>query len=192
MRDWNIPNAITASRIALIVVFGFLLVTHRDGWAIAVLAFAGVTDFLDGYLARKWNQTTDLGRILDPAADRILTIVVVVGLALRDIVPWWLVAVLLARDVVVGLALLWGKSRGTAAPRVTLMGKVATFALYVALPLAYLAFDRWPAVHSVAIILAVAASVLYWASGLGYVRAVASQQGSGASPTDENARAHLE
>ncbi len=192
MRQLNLPNAITASRIALIFVFGYLLITHRDGWAIAVLAIAGVSDFLDGYLARKWNQATELGRILDPAADRILTVVVVLGLAVRHIIPWWLVVILLARDLVVGLALLWGKHHGLPAPQVTFMGKTATFVLYVALPLAYLAFERWDAVHTVAIILAVAGAVLYWASGLGYVRSVISGERSGSSPTDAEQQASLE
>jgi len=106
MQVWTIPNIITMARIVLIFIFGYLLVTEQDGWAITVLAIAGVSDFLDGYLARRWNQSTDLGRILDPAADRILTVVVVLGLAYRQIIPWWLVVILLARDVVVGVALL--------------------------------------------------------------------------------------
>lgn len=192
MRAWNIPNAITIARILLIVVFGYLLMTHRDGWAIAVLALAGISDFLDGYLARKWNQATELGRILDPAADRILTVVVVLGLAIRDIIPWWLVVFLLARDVVVGVALLVGRRRGIAAPQVTFIGKTATFVLYFALPLAYLAFERWDTVHMVAIVVATLAGALYWASGIGYVRAVLSGEHSGDSPTDENQQAHLE
>ena len=103
----TVPNGITLARIALIVVFGVLLVARHDGWAITALAIAGVSDFLDGYLARKLNQTSELGRILDPAADRLLTIVVVIGLAWRDIIPWWLLVALLARDVVKGIAMLW-------------------------------------------------------------------------------------
>jgi len=171
MRVWTVPNVITMARIVLIVVFGILLVTEHDGWAITVLAIAGVSDFLDGYLARRWNQSTELGRILDPAADRILTVVVVLGLALREIIPWWLVAILLARDVVVGVALLVGRKRGNAAPQVQMSGKVATAILYVTLPLAYLAFERWPLIHAGAIVGAAVAAVIYWVSGIGYVRA---------------------
>ena len=114
---WTIPNIISMFRIVLIVVFAFLLATDHDGWAIAVLAVAGFSDFFDGYLARRWNQVTKLGRILDPTADRMLTIAVVLGLGLRGIIPWWLVAVLFARDIVVGVALLWARKHNTTRPR---------------------------------------------------------------------------
>src|SRR6188768_3963457 len=100
-------------RIALIVVFTVLLANENDGWAIAALAAAGISDFLDGYLARRWNQVTKLGRVLDPTADRMLTIAVVLGLGIRGIIPWWLVAVLFARDVVVAIALLWARKHNT-------------------------------------------------------------------------------
>lgn len=166
----NVPNAITLVRIALIGVFGVLLVQGHDAWAITALAVAGASDFLDGFLARKLNQTSSWGAVLDPAADRILTVVVVVGLAWRDIIPWWLVVVLLARDVMVGMSLLWLKSRKGALPAVTFVGKSATFGLYFALPLAYLAYDRWELWHTIALVLAVVAAVLYWLSGIQYVQ----------------------
>src|SRR5664279_5288456 len=114
-------------RIVLIVAFAVLLARHVDGWAITALVAAGVSDFFDGFLARRWNQVTTLGRVLDPAADRLLTLAVVIGLGLRGIIPWWLVGVLLARDVVVGVALLIGRRRGVGTPRVTFVGKAATF-----------------------------------------------------------------
>lgn len=166
---WTIPNAISALRIVLIGVFVVLLASGHDAWAIAALAVAGVSDFLDGYLARRWNQVTALGRVLDPAADRLLTIAVVLGLALRSIIPWWLVALLLARDIVVGIALLIGKRRGVESAQVTFSGKLATLLLYVFLPLAYIGYDRWDVVHGVAIVGAVASAAVYWWAGLGYV-----------------------
>lgn len=169
---WTIPNAISALRIVLIVVFAVLISSHRDGWAIAALAGAGVSDFLDGYLARRWGQVTALGRVLDPAADRLLTIAVVVGLASRAIIPWWLVVILLARDAVVGAALVYGRRAGVDTPQVTRIGKWATAGLYFFLPLAYLAFERWGLVHTLAVVGAAFASVLYWVAGIGYVRDV--------------------
>ncbi len=170
--QFTLPNAITMARIALIVVFGFLLVAHHDGWAITALAIAGVSDFLDGYLARKLNQTTALGRILDPAADRLLTVVVIIGLAWREIIPWWLVAVLLARDVVMAIALLWLRGRSTETPTVTFLGKSATFALYVFLPLSYLAYERWDVVHAIAIWGAAFSAIAYWGSAVQYLSQV--------------------
>jgi cardiolipin synthase len=165
----TVPNIITLARIGLIVVFGVLLVRSVDGWAITVLAVAGASDFVDGFLARKLGQTSELGRFLDPAADRLLTVVVVLGLAWRDIIPWWLVVLLLSRDVVMGIALLWWRRRGAATPRVTFLGKSATFALYVSLPLSYLAYERWEGVHSFAIVAAAVSSTAYWGSALQYL-----------------------
>jgi len=174
---WTLPNAISALRLVLIVVFVVMLAAHQDVWAFVALVVAGVSDLLDGYLARKWNQVTVLGRILDPAADRLLTIAVVLGFALRGIIPWWLLAVLFARDIVVGIALLYGRRRGIESPQVTWTGKWATGMLYVSLPLAYLGYDRWYGVWVFAIVSATAAAVVYWIAGLGYVRDVIRRAG---------------
>lgn len=186
---WTIPNIISMFRIVLIVVFAMLLATENDGWAIAALAVAGFSDFFDGYLARRWNQVTKLGRILDPTADRLLTVAVVLGLGLRGIIPWWLVAVLFARDIVVGAVLLWGRKQHTDTPQVTMVGKWATGLLYFFLPLAYLAvvaFESATWLHTIAIIGATVAAALYWASGLGYVRDVRNRA-AGKPPRDEAA-----
>lgn len=167
---WTFPNVISMLRIALIGAFTVLLISHQDALAFTTLALAAVSDFADGYLARKWNQVTALGRLLDPAADRLLTVAVVLGLATRDILPWWFVVVVLLRDATVGLALLWGKRKSVATAQVTFMGKLATLLLYIFLPLAYLAYDRWDMVHGLAIVGATASSALYWWAGIGYVR----------------------
>lgn len=166
----TVPNAITMVRLALILAFGVLLARHHDAWAITTLAIAGVSDFFDGFLARKLKQTSPLGAVLDPAADRLLTVVVVLGLALRDIIPWWLVGILLARDIVMAVTLLWLRSKTTATPKVTRLGKWATFGLYVFLPLSYLAFERWDAVHTLAIVGSLVAAVAYWGAAGQYVR----------------------
>ncbi len=168
-RVWTIPNIISMLRIVLIVAFGALLARHADGWAIIALVVAGVSDFFDGFLARRWNQVTTLGRVLDPTADRLLTLSVVIGLGLRAIIPWWLVAVLLARDVVVGIALLVGKRRGVGTPQVTFVGKAATFGLYWFLPLSYLAYGHSDFWHAVGIWGSAASAAVYWYAGLGYV-----------------------
>ena len=96
---------------------------------------SGVTDFLDGWLARKLNQQSALGQILDPVADRLYILAVVIGLALRDIIPWWLAVSLPLRDL-----LLWGlvpllRTRGYSALPVHFLGKAATFNLLYAFPL---------------------------------------------------------
>ncbi len=167
---WTIPNVISLVRIALIVVFIALIVGRHDAWAITALITAGVSDFLDGYLARRWNQVSRLGRILDPAADRLLTFAVVVGLAARGVIPWWLTGVLLLRDALVGLALLIARSRGVESSQVTFVGKAATFGLYAFLPWMYIAFlAGWEVAGTVFFVGTLAASVLYWVSGVGYL-----------------------
>lgn len=179
------------ARIVLIGVFGWLMIAGYDLWAIAALVVAGVSDFLDGFLARRWNQVTKLGGILDPTADRLLTIVVVLALAIRGIIPWWLLAVLFARDIVVGLALLYARRKHIDVPEVTFIGKSATFALYFFLPLAFLAFDRWDTVHVIAIVGATLTAVLYWISGAMYVKDVVTrsrkESRAGASTSGHNA-----
>ncbi len=172
-RVWTIPNIISMLRIVLIVAFAVLLARRADGWAIIALVAAGVSDFFDGFLARRWNQVTTLGRVLDPAADRLLTLAVVIGLGLRGIIPWWLVGLLLARDVVVGVALLIGRRRGVGTPQVTFIGKAATFGLYWFLPLSYLAYGHSDTWHAIGIWGGAASAAAYWCAGLGYVRDVA-------------------
>ncbi|WP_159449644.1 CDP-alcohol phosphatidyltransferase family protein [Demequina sp. NBRC 110057] len=167
---WTVPNVISFVRILLIAVFGGLFIGEQDVAAIIVLACAGFSDFLDGFLARRWNQVTALGRLLDPAADRLLTLVVVLGLAIRDVIPWWLVIILMARDAMVGTALLYGRSRKIRSPHVTFVGKAATFCLYITLPLAYVGYEVATWLNVLAIVLSLGAAVLYWISGVGYVQ----------------------
>lgn len=170
---WTVPNAISMVRLALIVVFAVLFAARQDGWAIAALAAAGISDFLDGFLARRWHQVTRLGRLLDPAADRLLTVAMVLALAARGFIPWWLVAVLLVRDALVAATLVIAHHHHVESSQVTYVGKAATFGLYVCLPGAYLsmvALADWPWLHTLAIVGATMAAVLYWWSGAWYIR----------------------
>ena len=83
--EWTIPNALSLVRIALIPVFMVLYLTHNDGWAFAMLALSGVTDVLDGFIARHYNQITDCGKLLDPLSDKLTQIAVVIALTTRHI-----------------------------------------------------------------------------------------------------------
>lgn len=135
-RVWTIPNVLSALRLAGVPVFLWLVLgVEEDGWALALLMFSGITDFLDGWLARKLDQQTVIGQILDPVADRLYILAVVVGLALRDIIPWWMAISLPLRDL-----LMWGlvpilRTRGYSALPVHFLGKAATFNLLYAFPL---------------------------------------------------------
>ena len=138
-RVLTVPNAISLLRLALVPVFAVLIITHHDVAALAVLAFSALTDWLDGVAARVLDQVSKLGQVLDPAADRLFILVTLFALAWRDIVPLWLLIVILARDVLM-MSLLPGLTRlGYGPLPVNFMGKAATFALLYAFPLLLLA-----------------------------------------------------
>ena len=136
----TVPNAISVIRLLGVPVFLWLvLVRQADVWAIVVLVVSGVSDYLDGYLARRLNQTSRFGQVLDPVADRLYILSTVVGLAARHVIPLWFAVLLPLRDV-----LLWGlapalRKRGYGPMPVHFLGKVATAALLYAFPLLLLA-----------------------------------------------------
>ncbi|GAA1193722.1 CDP-diacylglycerol--glycerol-3-phosphate 3-phosphatidyltransferase [Prauserella alba] len=130
------PNLLSILRLAGVPVFLWLLLgPHADGWALAILVFSGLTDWLDGKLARWLNQMSRLGQLLDPAADRLYIVATLVAFLLRDIVPWWAVGVLLLREGVAGICVLVLRYNRFAPPEVTYVGKGATFVLMYAFPL---------------------------------------------------------
>jgi cardiolipin synthase len=135
-RVWTVPNAISFLRLLGVPLFLWLVLgPEADGWALFVLMLSGVTDYLDGYLARRLNQTSRLGQVLDPVADRLYILAVVIGLALRDIVPWWFAVLLPLRDVLLWVLVPILRTRGYSALPVHFLGKAATFNLLYAFPL---------------------------------------------------------
>jgi cardiolipin synthase (CMP-forming) len=171
-RVWTLPNLISFLRLAGVPVFLWLVLgPEADGWALGLLMLSGVTDFLDGYLARRLGQTSQLGQILDPVADRLYILAVVIGLALREIIPWWVALILPLRDL-----LLWGlvpflRTRGYSALPVHFLGKAATFNLLYAFPLLLLG-DGTGVVASLADVFGWAFAIwgigLYWWAGVIY------------------------
>ncbi|WP_130348734.1 CDP-alcohol phosphatidyltransferase family protein [Herbihabitans rhizosphaerae] len=136
----TVPNVLSIIRLAGVPLFLWLLLGPKaDGWALAVLVASGITDWLDGKIARWLNQASKFGAMLDPAADRLYTAATLIAFVIRDIVPWWVAALLVARDLIVG-ACIWLLGRaGFAPPEVTYVGKAATFNLMYAFPLLLLA-----------------------------------------------------
>jgi len=133
---WTLPNLLSMIRLAGVPVFLWLVLgPEADGWALALLMVSGFTDFADGWLARKLNQTSVLGQVLDPVADRLYILAVVVGLALRDIIPWWLAVSLPLRDVLMLFLVPALRTRGYTSLPVHFLGKAATFNLLYAFPL---------------------------------------------------------
>ncbi len=136
-RILTIPNALSVLRLAGVPVFLWLVLgPHRDGIALLLLIVSGLTDYLDGKLARLLNQSSKLGALLDPTADRLYIASTVIALTIRGIIPVWLLIVLVARDDVLlafGPVLL-RMGYGIALP-VHFLGKAATFNLLYAFPL---------------------------------------------------------
>jgi cardiolipin synthase len=133
---WTIPNGLSVLRLLGVPLFLWLLLgPHADGWALTVLAVSGFTDWADGVLARRLNQMSRFGALLDPAADRLYILATLVGLVLRHVIPLWIAIVLVGRDVVVGLALPPLRKAGYSPPEVHYLGKAATFSLLYAFPL---------------------------------------------------------
>ena len=132
----NVPNLLSLSRLVLVPVFLWLLLgPEADGWAILVLMYSGATDYFDGKIARAWNQTSRLGELLDPVADRLYILATLYAFVVRDIVPWWLAAILVGRDLVLTVTLLVLRSVGSGPLPVHFLGKAATFNLLYAFPL---------------------------------------------------------
>lgn len=136
----TVPNAISTARLVGVPLFLYLLLgPHDDLAALFVLILAGVSDWADGVLARRLNQYSRLGELLDPAADRLYILATLLGLVLRDIIPWWLAALIVGRDLVLGVALVVLRRYGYGPLPVHYLGKAATFNLLYAFPFLLLA-----------------------------------------------------
>jgi cardiolipin synthase len=136
----TVPNALSVLRLLGVPLFLWLLLgPHADIAALIVLAVSGFTDWADGVLARMLNQTSKLGALLDPAADRLYILATLVGLTLRHIIPWWLAAIIVGRDLLLSFTLPVLRRHGYGPPPVHYLGKAATFNLLYAFPLLLLA-----------------------------------------------------
>jgi len=135
-RVWTLPNALSVLRLLGVPVFLYLLLgPHADGWALLLLIASGITDYLDGKLARLLNQTSKLGALLDPAADRLYVLSTLIAFVLRDVVPWWVAALIIGRDLMLLATVPLLRSRGLDVLPVHYLGKAATFCLLYAFPL---------------------------------------------------------
>jgi cardiolipin synthase len=162
----SIPNMLSILRLLLVPVFLWLLIVDQFLIAFLVLMFASFTDWLDGFIARKFNQITSLGKVLDPSADRLFILATLIGLTVNEIIPAWLAIVIVARDILLLVGYPISASHGYGPLPVHFLGKAATFALLYALPLLLLA-DVWPSAE--AVILPLAWGFAYWGIGLYWV-----------------------
>jgi cardiolipin synthase len=165
-RVLTVPNAISMARLAGVPVFLWLvLVPQADWWAVGLLIASALSDWLDGKLARAWNQESRLGQVLDPAADRLYIAATLIALAVRAIIPWWLVAVLVSRELVLGLTLLVLRRHSFGPLQVSFLGKAATLCLLYAFPLLFLGSHAGTAALAARVTgwaFAIWGSALYW------------------------------
>ncbi|MDP1821303.1 MAG: CDP-alcohol phosphatidyltransferase family protein [Acidimicrobiales bacterium] len=146
-RVLTIPNVITVVRLSLLPVFLWLLFGRDDRASAAwLLAALGTTDFLDGYIARHFDQVSELGKVLDPIADRLLFFVGIGGILLDGSVPIWFAVAVLVREIGIAAATLVLAAMGASRIDVTWFGKAGAFGLMMAFPL-FLASESsldWP------------------------------------------------
>lgn len=176
-RVLTVPNLISFARLLGVPLFLYLfLATDEWVWAIVILAVGGLSDWVDGYAARRLHQVSRLGELLDPFADRLYILATIFAFTAKGVLPWVFTIALLAREVVLGVCLLILKRYGYGPLPVHYVGKTATFILLMAFPVLLLATETdWAHtfVYSSGWALAWWGIVLYWVAGLFYVVQVA-------------------
>jgi cardiolipin synthase len=169
-RIWTVPNLISFVRLLGVPLFLYLLLgPQADVAAVVVLALGGTTDWVDGYVARRTNTVSRLGELLDPFADRLYILAILIGFTIRGVVPWWLTIALLSREAVLAVALLVLRRYGYGPPAVHYVGKTGTFVLLVAFPVILLA-RAVPSIDAVAG--PIGWGLAWWALGLYWAAAV--------------------
>jgi len=171
-RVLTLPNALSILRLVGVPVFLWAILAEHDVVALLTLTVSGASDYLDGKIARRFGLESRLGQLLDPLADRLYIATTLFGLAWRDIIPWWLVVLLVGREVLLAAVLWWLRRFGQVGLPVHFVGKAATFSLLYAFPLLLLA-DGGSDVAQWALPIGWAfawwGTVLYWVAGLMYI-----------------------
>ncbi len=174
-RVLTIPNVLSFLRLASVPVFLWLWVRGDRPAAVALYGAGAWTDFFDGYIARRTNSVTELGKLLDPLADRVFIVALTIALIASGAMPWWLAAVIVGRDVVVLSAFPFLERAGVPRISVNFVGKSATAALLFGLTCLALS-EAWPdvswsdVVGGVGLVFIGLGAALYWAATLMYAR----------------------
>lgn len=172
---WTVPNVISVMRLVLIPVFAVLMLQGQHAAALIVVALSSVSDWADGYIARKFNQVSELGKTLDPIADRCFIVVTLGVFVVKDMIPWGLFTVVLARDLVMVVLVALIARAGYPPLAVTIVGKAATLFLLFAFPLYIVSImSIFPAgltdaAGVAAWMFAIVGAVLYWVSAGQYL-----------------------
>ncbi|MGH2753950.1 MAG: CDP-alcohol phosphatidyltransferase family protein [Actinomycetota bacterium] len=172
-RFLTVPNALSALRLASVPVFVWLFAEGNENAAVALYGAAAWTDFFDGFIARKLDQVTELGKLLDPLADRVFIVALAIALTSQDVLPLWLFVTIVARDVLVLSVFPILERRGIPRIRVNFTGKTATAALLFGLTC--LAWSEttfpWEAYgDEIGMAFTVAGAILYWVATAMYAQ----------------------
>jgi len=170
-RVLTVPNLISFARLALIPIFFWLFVTRtNDALAFALVVVVGSTDWVDGFVARRTGQVSVLGKILDPVADRVAIVAILLAFLFRGTIPIAVALVILVRDALVALVFPILEARGYPRIPVNFVGKAGTAAVYVGAGTAAASLVLQSlAIHSAAIVLLWIGAGLYWVAGILYV-----------------------
>jgi cardiolipin synthase len=193
----TIPNLISLARLLGVPVFLWLVLgvdsTTGDWWAVGLLMASGFSDWLDGKIARALNQQSRLGQLLDPAADRLYIVATLIALAVRSIIPWWLVGLLAARELLMAVVLWLVRRKGWGALQVSFVGKTATLCLLYAFPLLFLGSHVAGYAETARVAgwtFVIWGSALYWCAALLYIaqaRRLLAGPGPGPDPGEPGA-----
>jgi cardiolipin synthase len=171
-RIWTIPNLISAVRLLLVPTFIWAFLTGANLLGVVLLVVIGTTDWVDGFVARRFDQVSELGKLLDPLADRIAIVAVLVVFAVKGVLPLVLAGALLLRDLLVAIVFPILEAKGMERIPVNWTGKAATASIFVGLAAlaVELAFPGGfaPVAHAVALACLVVGAVLYWAATVQY------------------------
>ncbi|HEX2241095.1 MAG TPA: CDP-alcohol phosphatidyltransferase family protein [Actinomycetota bacterium] len=163
--DWRtIPNLLTLGRLIATPFLAWLIVSRHTNYATALFGVVAISDYLDGWVARRTNTVSELGTTLDPVSDRIVVMVTLVALMASGLLPLWLGIPVLVRDAALSAVFLFLARRGFGTPKVRRVGKTATFALLTALPAITLGYVLRP----VGLVLFAIGGVLYYVAGYRY------------------------
>ena len=167
----TIPNLLSLGRLATVPVFVWLFLSGREDAAVIVYAVAAWTDFFDGFIARRTHSVTELGKLLDPLADRVFIVALALALVARGTLAWWLAVIVVGRDVLVVSLFPVLERRKVHRIQVNLVGKSATAALLAGLTFLALSETSFPGAavgDEIGTVLVSVGAALYWAAAYLY------------------------
>ncbi len=171
---FTIPNIISLLRIISIPIIAWLITEHSMVWALVVLALSFASDGLDGLIARKFNQVSKIGQLLDPIADRLLILCSILALGICHVVPWWMLILVALRDVTMAVLTVVLAQHNYGPLPVHFVGKTGTAMLMIAI-VALIFADIWSnsatdTLHLCGLATGIWGVGLYWLAGYIYIR----------------------